>query len=83
MLIQHWFILIGCWEKANRSWVKAAQTVQKHALHLASHIQHPAQLTEVVAVIVRSLSSGCELNTRKRKPNTYQLLLDLCEETLT
>lgn len=83
MLIQHWLLLISCWEKANRSWVKAAQTIQKHALHLASHMQQPQQLIEAITVIAHSLASGCCLNTRKRAPNTYQLLLALSEEVLT
>jgi hypothetical protein len=84
MLIQHWLLLLGCWEKANRSWVKAAQTIQKQALHLASHIQQTAPLIEAITVIVRTLaSSGCRLNSRKRDPNTYQLLLALSEEALT
>jgi hypothetical protein len=84
MLIQHWLLLLGCWERANRSWVKAAQTIQKQALHLASHIQQIIPLIEALTVIVRSLaSSGCRLNSRKRDPNTYQLLLALSEEALT
>jgi hypothetical protein len=80
MLVQHWLLLMGCWERANRSWVKAAQTIQKHALHLASHIQQTTPLIEAITVIVRTLASGCRLNSRKREPNTYQLLLALSEE---
>lgn len=83
MLLQHWFLLLGCWERANRSWLKAAQTVQKHALHLASHMHQTEQLSEVITVIISSLASGCRLNSRKRDPNTYQLLLAVSEETLT
>jgi hypothetical protein len=35
MLIQHWILLSGCWRFPDRSLAKAAQTVRKHALHLA------------------------------------------------
>ena len=83
VLVQHWLLLIGCWAKANRSWVKAAQTIQKHALHLASHMHQTDPLIEAITVIAHSLASGCCMNTRKRAPNTYQLLLALSEETLT
>lgn len=82
MLIQHWLLLVACWEQADRSWVKAAQTIQKHALHLASHIRQTAQLNEAITVLARSLASGCRMNSRKRDPNTYQLLLALSEEAL-
>ena len=36
MLVQHWVFLVSCWAYPDRSLTKAAQTVQKHALHLAS-----------------------------------------------
>lgn len=82
MVVQHWLLLLGCWELANRSWVKAAQTIQKHALHLASHMQQTEQLSEAIGIIMRSLASGCRLNSRKRDPSTYQLLLAASEDSL-
>ena len=36
MLVQHWVFLVSFWAYPDRSLTKAAQTVQKHALHLAS-----------------------------------------------
>jgi hypothetical protein len=76
MLIQHWLLLVGCWAYANRSLVKAAQTIRQHALHLASTLACPTLLARTMDVIQRCLAAGCRLNRRKTKPNTYQLLLD-------
>src|SRR5205085_10980674 len=76
MVVQHWLVLTGCWAAPDRSLVKAAQTVRHHALHLASALACPAALGSAITVIHRCLAAGCRLNRRKRKPNTYQLLLD-------
>jgi hypothetical protein len=76
MLIQHWFFVVSCWAYPERSLVKAAQTVRKHALHLASAFQSLKRLTAAILTIQRCLMAGCRMNRRKKHPNTYQLLLD-------
>jgi hypothetical protein len=76
MVVQHWLLLTGCWAYPDRSVVKAAQTVRLHALHLASALPCAAALDAVMTLIHRCLAAGCRLNRRKKKPNTYQLLLD-------
>jgi hypothetical protein len=76
MVVQHWLLLTGCWTYPDRSLVKAAQTVRLHALHLASALRCPTALGAVIILIHRCLAAGCRLNRRKKKPNTYQLLLD-------
>jgi hypothetical protein len=76
MVVQHWLLLTGCWAYPDRSLVKAAQTVRLHALHLARALACPAALEAAILVIHRCLAAGCRLNRRKKKPNTYQLLLD-------
>jgi hypothetical protein len=76
MVVQHWLLLTGCWTYPDRSLVKAAQTVRLHTLHLASALTCPAALEDAIALIHRCLAAGCRLNRRRKKPNTYQLLLD-------
>ena len=69
--------MVSCWAYPERSLVKAAQTVRKHALHLASAFQSLKRLTVAILTIKRCLMAGCRMNRRKKHPNTYQLLLDL------
>jgi hypothetical protein len=76
MVVQHWLLLTGCWAYPDRSLVKAAQTVRLHALHLASVLTCPLALCAAITLLHRCLAAGCRLNRRKKKPNTYQLLLD-------
>ena len=76
MLIQHWLLLVSCWAYPNRSLTKAAQTIQKHALHLASAFDTVTRLLTAIMTIKRCLAAGCRMNRRKQQPNTYQLLLE-------
>jgi hypothetical protein len=83
VVIQHWLFLVGCWTYPNRSLVKAAQTIQKHAWHLASaFVAEPERLVEVLTTIQRCLAAGCRINKRRAIPHTYQLLLALTDEGL-
>ena len=76
MVVQHWLLLVSCWAYPHRSLTKAAQTVQKHALHLASTFRRLPSLVAAIATVRRCLAAGCRMNRRKKYPNTYQLLLD-------
>jgi len=75
MLIQHWLLLVSCWTYADRSLVKGAQTVRGYALMLASAMAGVIQMNVVLTALRHTIRSGCRMNSRRHKPNTYQLLL--------
>lgn len=79
MLLQHWLSLLSLWDYVDRSLVKAAQTVQKYALQVATGLWSQARTIETLEVIARVLAKGCRINPRKKHPNTYQLLLAVTE----
>lgn len=80
MLVQHWTALIDLWGYPDRSLVKAAKTVAKYALQLATGLWHRARTKETLETISRCMSAGCRMNRRKQQPNTYQLLLAITED---
>lgn len=80
MVVQHWALVVGCWRFADRSLVKAAQVVRDHAVELASARARPERLSEVLETIQRVLRRTGRMNSRKKHPNTYQLLLALTTE---
>jgi hypothetical protein len=83
LLIQHWVRVSSLWAYPDRSAWKAAQTLRKHALHLASaFVKGFKALSAALAVVQRTLAAGCRLNKRKKNPCTFQLLLALTEEKL-
>lgn len=83
LLIQHWLLLLACWQNPHRSLVKAAKVVRAHALLLAYALVGELTLQFVVCKIQQATRSGSQLNTRKTHPNTSQLLLDGLDWSLT
>ena len=82
VIIQHWILLVGCWRFPNRSLFKAAQTIQKHAWHLAAVFTCSISFVRALTSIQRCLAAGCRINKRKKLPHTYQLLLALDDGAL-
>ena len=81
LIVVHWLVLMSCWQYGNRSLPKAAQAIRGHALALGAAVAGvPAQLRRCLAHIARCLTTGCRINPRKQRPNTYQLLLLLSDE---
>ncbi len=79
MIIKHWVLLTRLWKYPDKSLVKAAQIVRKQAVLIATAISpmNPITLIEVLKIIQTCLEKGCRMNTKKKIPNTYQLLIAL------
>ena len=78
MVIQHWLLLIGCWEYPDRSLIKASKAVRNYAMTFVSAFVAKntiERLVETLEIIKRSMSSGCKIYKRKTDPSTYQILL--------
>lgn len=83
LLVQHWLLVTSLWRYPDRSAWKAAQTLRKHALHLASaFVAGVAALAAALRIVQRTLAAGCRLNKRKKDPSTFQLLLAVTEDNL-
>ena len=76
LLIQHWILLVGCWDRPDRSLVRAAQTVREHAVCLLRTLGHPARLAEELAAVAACIGAGCRVAKRKTRPSAFQLWLD-------
>ncbi len=82
MLLQHWVALIDLWGYPDRSLVKAAKTVAKYALQIATSLWSRQRTIETLETISRCVSAGCRLDRRKKHPSTYQLLLAITDHAL-
>jgi hypothetical protein len=76
LVITHWQLLIGCWQAPNRSLVKAKQVVEWMTPCLALALAGVVAVETVVGRTAQMMGKGCTINTRKRRPNTSQLLAD-------
>lgn len=76
MLIQHWVMLLSCWERVDRSLVKAFTTLRKFTYALFRVLSDRPLLIAVLTDIQRTLRATARQNKRRAKPATCQLLLD-------
>jgi hypothetical protein len=74
-LLQHWIALVTCWDFPDRSLVKVGQAIRASAVLLATALAGAVSLSFVLRQIRQCVPAACRLNSRRRSPNTYQLLL--------
>jgi Transposase DDE domain len=76
LLITHWQVLIGCWQAPNRSLLKAKQVVEWMTPCLALALAGVVPVSSVVERTAQMMQTGCTIDSRRKRPNTYQLLAD-------
>lgn len=76
LVIQQWVLLVGCWERVDRSLTEAAATIRRETACLISALGHPRRLVACLGMIRDCLQPGCRVQPRKTKPSAYQLWLD-------
>ena len=81
-LIQQWIHLTCGWQYANRSLVKAGQTIRQHALALGEALASDAQMCQILEKVAQCLAKGARVNTRRQAPTLYQLLMADAEHPL-
>jgi len=74
LLLQHWLIVLSAWHDPQRSLVKLAQVVRDTAWCIMEALAGFRSLRSVLHLIARRMRSGCQMNTRKKHPNSAQLL---------
>ncbi len=73
IVIQHWLLLLGCWDEPRRSLFKAVQVLRKHAFHLLTALPDRVALLAALTAILPSLKR-CLIQKRRTRPATFQLL---------
>jgi hypothetical protein len=76
-LVQHWIILMGCWNHPNRSLVKAAQVIRNNANLIAVSFISKSKMLEAFGIIMRCLDHCCKQNSRRKHPNTWKTLISV------
>ncbi len=75
MLLQHWLIVLFAWHDLQRSLVKLAQVVRDTSWVLMDALAGHRSVCSALQLIGRRMRSGCQMNKRKTRPNSAQLLL--------
>ena len=75
LILQHWVLIVGCWQEPHRSVVKAAKAVQTRAILLVVALTGGMVLMDAVRRMQRATRHGSRINARRGAPNTSQMLM--------
>jgi hypothetical protein len=75
VVLQHWFLLAGCWHAPARSFIKAAAQIRDRVILIAASRLRLPQLTEALELVIADLSS-LQVQRRRAHPSAFQLLAD-------
>jgi len=75
-LVQHWIIIMGCWNHPNRSLVKAAQVIRNNVNLIAINFNSLTKMLEAFGTIIRCLDHCCKQNSKRKHPNTWKTLIE-------
>lgn len=73
-LFQHWLTVLGCWQRPDRSMVKAHQVVAWLAPAMAFALAGAWPLEEVIGRCAAVMAQCCGMTVRRKHPNTFQYL---------
>ncbi len=73
-LLQQWLIVLFAWQDPQRSLVKLAQVVRDTGWSIMEALAGHRSLCCALRLIGRRMRSGCQMNKRKKHPNSAQLL---------
>ena len=74
LLIQHWLIVLFAWHDPQRSLVKLAQVVRDTGWLLMDALAGHRSVRSVLHLMGRRMRAGCQMNKRRKHPNSGQLL---------
>ena len=73
-VLQHWLMVVFAWHDPQRSLVKLAQVVRDTSWLLMDALAGYRSVRSALQVMGRRMRSGCQMNKRKTRPNSAQLL---------
>jgi hypothetical protein len=73
-ILQHWLIVLFAWHDPQRSLVKLAKVVRDTGWTLMEALAGHRSLRSALCLIGRRMHSGCQMNKRRKHPNSAQLL---------
>jgi len=83
MLVQHWLLLLACWDDPHRSLVGAAQIIRDQVPTLVHGLTGRLPLGKALRLVKQALSNGCSIPKRQTRLSTSHLLLKQFDDGLT
>lgn len=76
MIVKHWLLLTSVWHLPNVSLTKAARLWQRYIPTISIVLDDRSTLMKLLHRIREPITHGCRMNRRRKKPNTYQFLIE-------
>jgi len=85
VLLQHWLMLLSCWDDPHRSTIGVSEIVRDQAVVLAHGFGGRLSLTQAVRLVCEAIrqAAGRSIAGRSDRPSTSRLLLTFGEPGLT
>jgi hypothetical protein len=85
LLLQHWVMLLTCWEDPHRSWITVSEIVRDQTVVLAHGFCGRLSLTRALRLMCEAIiqAAGRSIAGRSDRPSTSRLLLASGEPGLT
>jgi hypothetical protein len=83
VVVQHWFVLLSCWDDPHRSLPAVVHTLRDQVPVLVHGLMKRLPLRRAVRLMLESVSPACSIPARSTRPSTSRLLLGALEPGLT
>jgi hypothetical protein len=85
LLVQHWVLLLTCWDDPHRSWITVSEIVRDQTVVLAHGFSGRLSLTQALRLMCEAIiqAAGRSIAGRSDRPSTSRLLLAFGEPGLT
>ncbi len=74
MVVQHWFVLLSCWDDPHHSLFSVAQVLREQVPILAHGLCRHLPLRTASRLLVESVRGGCSIPIRSTRSSTSRLL---------
>ncbi len=74
MVVQHWFLLLSCWDDPHRSLPAVAQVLRQQVPTLVHGLCRRLPLRRAVRLLLSCVRGGCSIPERSTRPSTSRLL---------
>jgi len=74
MVVQHWFVLLSCWDDPHHSPFSVAEVLREQVPILAHSLCRHLPLRTAIRLLVQSVRGGCSIPARSTRPSTSRLL---------
>lgn len=75
MLVQHWVLLLACWQDPHRSMEAVAEVVRENVALLVHGLTRRLALTTVLRLVCEAVAGQCSILARQTRLSTSRLLL--------